>query len=228
MRGILPALVTCALVFALMGDLPPRISAAAPATPDVAGLVVSYGDGAFSYATVPLDGERLDGLALLKASGLSVLAIDFGGYGQGVCKIEVVGCDVSACRTRLCQTASADSPFWRFLVAGDGHWALSPLGASGVTAKAGQVYGWAWAGGIGAPDDLPMPTLDEVMTRSGFDRDATSLRPALANQGRIPGSVDEHPAWDRYGAAGCILVAMGAGGLILVRRASSRREGVPS
>ncbi|MGN6033004.1 MAG: hypothetical protein ACTHQE_15230 [Thermomicrobiales bacterium] len=228
MHGILPVLVACALVLALVGGGAPRISAAAPVTPDVAGLVVSYGDGAFSYATVPLDGQQLDGLALLKAAGLTVLAIDFGGYGQGVCKIEVVGCDVSACRTRLCQTASADSPFWRFLVGGATGWVLSPLGASAVRVKPGQVYGWAWAGGTGAPDGLAMPSLDEVMTRSGFDRDATSPRPALANQGRIPGATDERPAWDRYLAAGGILVAMGAGGLVLVRRASRRREGTPT
>lgn len=222
MRRILPLLVACLLALASPGvtAAPTPTPAPGPA-PAVAGLVISYGDGAFSYATIPLDGGHMDGMALLKASGLTVLAIDFGGYGQGVCKIEVVGCDISACRQRLCQTADRDSPFWRYLLAGDSGWVMSPLGATGMTAEAGRVYGWSWSGGGGAPPDMPLMTLDQVMARSGFDPESSPLHPAVRTTGRMPAAM-VGPAREAYLGAAVILLVLGAGGIAVVRRASSR------
>ncbi|MGC4190572.1 MAG: hypothetical protein QM589_04960 [Thermomicrobiales bacterium] len=220
MPRILPVLVAWALLAAMSGGAPPA-SVSATAPPDVAGLVISYGDGAYSYATVPLDGEQIDGVALLERSGLTVLAIGFGGYGQGVCKIEVVGCDVSACRTRLCQTADSNSPFWRYLLVGDSGWVMSPLGASGVKVEAGQIYGWAWAGGQGLPADVPFLSLDDVMARSGFDPDASPLQASVRSVGlAMPAAAS--PSTAAYAGAGIILLAVGVGGVLLVRRTASR------
>ncbi|MGB3329835.1 MAG: hypothetical protein WBA46_12820 [Thermomicrobiales bacterium] len=223
MHAILPVLVACVLL--LVGPYGAVVSAPMETTPPVAGLVVSYGDGAISYATVPLDGERMDGVTLLERSGLDVVAIDFGGYGQGVCKIEIAGCDVSACRTRLCQTADSASPFWKYLLGGDAGWTLSPLGASGTTIEAGHVYGWAWAGGTGVPADMPQVSLAEVMSRSGYQHDAGTSSSALRSIG-LPSSVTSRaPSPDTYLWASLILVAVAGGGFLLVRRAS-RRTGV--
>lgn len=184
--------------------------------------MISYGDGTFSYAAIPLDGGRADGMTLLDATGLAVLSIDFGGYGQGVCKIEVVGCDVSTCRLRMCQTADSNSPFWRYLLVGDTGWVMSPLGANATTVKAGHVYGWAWSGGHDVPADMPVVTINEVIARSGFDPDANPPRPAVWSTGPLSSGDTVPLPRDAYLGAGVILVVLGAGGMAVVRRAAGR------
>lgn len=220
MPCILPGLLSCLLALSVLGIAP--LSPVSASTKDVAGLVISYGDGAYSYAIVPLDGKQIDGVTLLERSGLSVLAIDFGGYGQGVCKIEVAGCDVSACRTRLCQTSDSASPFWKYLVSGDSGWVLNPLGASGTKAEAGRVYGWAWAGGNGVPAELPLLSLDEVIVRSGFDVDSSPMRTSLHSTGLPGANAPSGPSLAGYVGAGFILICVAIGGIFLVRRASNR------
>ena len=221
MRGVLPGIIACAIMVATLMTVPVSTSAQEPG---VAGLVISYGNSAYSYAVVPVpaDGERFDGVDLLEQSGLPVLAIDFGGYGQGVCKIEVVGCDVSACRVRLCQTGDSASPFWRYLLGGETGWTMSPLGASGSPVEAGKVYGWAWSGGQGVPADMPTLSLQDVMARSGFDSNAAPLRPALRSIGLSGTAAPSESSSIEYAGAGFILAALGGAGWMLVRRARQR------
>jgi hypothetical protein len=145
------------------------LPASAPATsseevPHVAGLVVDYGDGRVAYALVPFDEEELSGIELLRRSGLSLLTVPFGGMGEGICAIEETGCDLSACRARLCQTGDPDSPFWHYAQLGqDGTWTTSPLGASSSTVTDGGIDAWAWSDSDPAPGTLSLGDIADII-----------------------------------------------------------------
>src|SRR5690606_38353479 len=95
-------LLVPAMLIVLVAGLVTATHAPAQETPvSIAGVVVEYGDGQVSYALVPFTGESLSGFDLLDRTGLSLLSIEFGGLGQGVCTIEDTGCDIDACRARL-------------------------------------------------------------------------------------------------------------------------------
>lgn len=121
-------------------------------TPNYAGIVIRPGDGTVTYAYVPLD-QPISGIELLQRSGISLLTVSFGGLGQGVCRIEETGCDVSPCRTRLCQTGDRESPYWRYFQQDhSGQWVASPLGGSTAKIAPGEVDGWSWT-----PDAANLP-----------------------------------------------------------------------
>lgn len=220
---MLPILVVVGLLAMPIALIPGH--ARADAIPAVVGLVIDYGDGAFSYATVPLpsDGAPMDGVALLEQSGLPVLTISFGGYGAGICKIEMTGCEIDACRARLCQTADSRSPFWRYLLSGPEGWVMSPLGASGTTVEAGKVYAWAWAGGTGVPA-TPLLSLDDVKSLSGFVMSDTP-RVALRSVGLPEVTPEGSHATDYSVATGLLIVVGGCGALIVWRTRTRRADG---
>jgi len=120
-----------------------------------AGIVIRPGDGTVTYAYVPLE-EPVSGIELLRRSGVSLLTVEFGGLGEGVCKIEQTGCEIGPCRTRLCQTGDRDSPYWRYFQQDEqGAWVASPLGGSATRIAPGDVHGWSWT-----PDEALLPEVD--------------------------------------------------------------------
>ena len=134
---------------------------------NVAGIVVDYGDGRMSYALVPYAGDTLSGMQLLDRSGLSLLTVEFGAMGEGVCAIAQTGCDISACRRRLCQSGDPDSPFWHYLRQTEpGTWQLAPLGASSSVIEDGDVDGWFWTGNTPNSDAI---SLDEIAGYVGVE-----------------------------------------------------------
>lgn len=134
---------------------------------NVAGIVVNFGDGRLTYALVPFEEDDISGVELLQRSGLDLLTIEFGAMGEGVCTIEQTGCDLSACRARLCQTGNPDSPFWHYArQSSQGEWTLAPLGASSSIVEDGDVDGWFWS----AEDPATRAhSVDEIASLIGVD-----------------------------------------------------------
>ena len=140
----------------------------ARASENVAGLVVLDEDGDLGYALVTFEEEEISGLELLRRSGADPVTVSFGGLGEGVCGIGETGCAVDACRKRMCQTGSPDSPFWQSFRAGeDAAWEPLQLGASADRVRDGDVRLWAWTGTRPA---LAPITLDVISTTVGDDR----------------------------------------------------------
>jgi hypothetical protein len=174
MTSLPPSLgaITVALLFALTSLGQAGSPAVTPATPaiNVSGMVVDYGDGQVSYALVPFEEDSITGIDVLRRSGLSLLSVEFGAMGEGICAIEETGCDLSACRARLCQTGDPDSAFWQYVRKGDdGRWQAAPLGASSSQVSHGDVQGWFWTGDTPASQAV---TLDAIAAEAGVDLQA--------------------------------------------------------
>lgn len=187
---------------------------------NVAGIVVDYGDGRTSYALIPFEEETISGVELLRRSGLSLLSIEFGGMGEGVCAIEDTGCDLSACRARLCQTGNPDSPFWQYVREdGEGGWQPAPLGASSSMVEPGDVDGWFWTG---TAPRTNASTLDDIASEAGVDletfpsSDGANLEPVVVTGGDAPGG----DAMDQGSVVAGIAIVAGMaalGGFLIVR-----------
>lgn len=134
----------------------PLVSVASAQSPvTYAGIVIQPGDGTVTYAYVPLS-EEVSGIELLRRSGVSLLTVGFGALGEGVCKIEEIGCEIGPCRSRLCQTGDRNSPYWRYFQQDDASaWVAAPLGGSATKIEPGEVDGWSWT-----PDDASLPDID--------------------------------------------------------------------
>jgi hypothetical protein len=190
---------------------------------NVAGLVIDYGDGRTTFAVIPFVEDSLSGSELLHRSGLDLLTVDFGGMGEGVCQIEEIGCDVSPCRARLCQTGDPDSPFWHYAQeSGEGTWEFAPLGASSSRVSNGTVDGWFWRG-----DDPPQPavSLDEIANRIGIDLDDLSADDLAARVATVGDDPIHDSEGERVGPiAGISILAavMVSSALSLLRARSSR------
>ncbi len=172
----------------------------------MAGIVVDYGNGVVTYAIVPLPDGQASGMELLRGSGLSLVSIEFGGLGDGVCSIEEHGCGVGECR-RLCQTSDPDSPYWRyFTLNGDGEWAIQPRGASSSTVVPGQVDGWSWTG-----DEPGLPDVDfaEVLNLAAQgDSDGEASSTTYDASGQVLVKSEDDPPWLAYAAAGILAGVM--------------------
>lgn len=153
----------------------------------VAGLIVDYGDGRVSYAVVPFEEERINGVDLLNRSGLDIVSLGFGGLGDAVCQIDDTGCSVEDCRSRMCQTSDRESPYWQFSkLSDDGTWQFVATGASGARIEDGDIYAWSWTG---TDPDLPVLTMNELTERAGGDPDASgALQTSLRTEGGETGS----------------------------------------
>ncbi len=144
--------------------LPSTAGAATDAT-SASGLVIDTGEGDPIYVVVTYSGTEVRALDLLREADLDAVTVEFGGLGSAVCSIATVGCDVSTCRQRLCQTGDPESPFWQYLEEqAPGNWLLSPLGASQATLGDSEIAAWAWTG---VPPNLPALTWEEIATRAG-------------------------------------------------------------
>jgi hypothetical protein len=194
---------------------------ASQTAPEVAGLVVDYGNGTRTYALIPIGDESMNGIDLLEDSGLDMLTVGFGGMGVGVCAIETVGCDISACQGRLCQTSAADSPFWSYLrapaTAGEA-WQFSSLGASATAVKAGDVNAWFWTGTRPAEAALSLndiaDQLDVALADIGNDAIVRTF-------GSLPNDEATRPSSTAFLASGLLLVGLGGAAIVAVRRARS-------
>lgn len=220
------------LVIALslvLGAGMPAASATEPV--HVAGLIVDYGGGEMTYAWVPFTEEEISGVDLLEKSGLSVLTVGFGGMGDAVCKIVRTGCDVSACRLRLCQTADHSSPFWQYLRLGpDGKWTKQPLGGSSSKVRDGAIDAWVWAGSDSMPQ-LPVLSLSSLAEHAGVESSASarpsgSLRPFMRTTDGPGESASGAPSSRlEYLLAAALLIAIsGAGGVVTWRSRQHRGQ----
>jgi hypothetical protein len=134
-----------------------------------AGLVVRYGDGQMAYAYIGFSEDEINGIELLKRSGLDVVTVAFGGLGEGVCSIDEHGCPSTECRKRVCQGPSRDDPFWQYFrqsSPGQGDWQAMALGGSSTKVHDSDVDGWSWTG---AAPELPPLSLADVAQLAGFD-----------------------------------------------------------
>lgn len=177
-----------------------------------AGLVIRYDDGATTYAVVPFEEDDISGMELLRRSGVSLVSIEFGGLGEGVCSIGETGCSVADCRSRMCQSASRDSPYWRyFRQVAPGDWTALPLGASNTRVEDGQIDGWSWT-----PDlpDLPALTLDDLASQAGVTDLNRAGSSAVSRTFNADGELVEETNETRddlavYAGAVVLLVVMG-------------------
>jgi hypothetical protein len=125
--------------------------------PHHAGLVVRDGQGRITYAWVPFAEEEIDGIALLRRSGIPVVTVGFGALGEGVCSIAGQGCGVAECRRNVCQGSAVDAPYWQYFQQDRDDpavWTWQPLGASSSMVDDGDVFGWSWTA-----DDPALPAL---------------------------------------------------------------------
>jgi hypothetical protein len=132
-----------------------------------AGLVVRDAEGRITYAWVPFGEEDIDGIELLRRSGLPVVTVGFGALGDGVCSIAGQGCGVADCRRTVCQGSAADAPYWQYFEqdpVDPAVWTWQPLGASSSRVEDGDVFGWSWTAGNPALPALPPA---EIASRAG-------------------------------------------------------------
>jgi hypothetical protein len=188
-----------------------------------AGLVVRQEDGRLTYATVAFTEETINGIELLRRSGIPLVTVSFGGLGEGVCSVDGEGCDVGECRRRVCQGPAEDDPYWQyFRWDGTDEWRWLTLGASATDVRDGDVDGWSWTGGDPA---LPAVTIDEVARLAGFDMASLNdpAAPFVARRTVVPPGAEiargePRQGWLTYAAGAGMVVLIGAGGLAARRR----------
>lgn len=212
---------TPALLIALLLSLVGISTQASAATLSFAGVVVRYDDGRMSYGYVGFTEAEINGIELLRRTGLDVVTIAFGGLGEGVCSIDARGCPSSECRQRVCQGPTDADPFWQyFRQTTPGDWQALVLGASSTKVRDGALDGWSWT-----PDEAGLPplTLDEVARLAGYDGLAfDGVGPdepgaALRRDG-APKPEDEQPLVIYLMAATLLLAAIAAVAWIAWRR----------
>ena len=129
-----------------------------------AGVIIDYGNGAQTWLWVPFASESITMTEILQRSGLDLVLVNSGTWGNAICKIESTGCDPAACR-RLCQTTSSD-PFWHLLRLDGDTWRMSANGADGVAVHDGDVIALSWSTDV---PTLPVVSVEDVASRAGVD-----------------------------------------------------------
>lgn len=217
-----PAVPLALALLLLLGALS-GVAAQADAT-SAAGFLVDDGEGEPRYVVVTFTGESIAAIDLLREADLGAVTVDFGGLGEAVCEIDRTGCEVDACRVRLCQTGDPESPFWQLWgLDEDGAWALSTRGASDVELTHGDVVAWAWTG---VPPELPAVDWSTLADLAGapvaVGAGEVSGEPAVYVSGVATRGDDS----DLGGTIGSIIVigAIGAAGLLLARWQRRRAE----
>ncbi len=189
-------------------------SDASAATINYAGVVVRHGDGQMAYAYIGFEEAEINGIELLKRSGLDVVTVSFGGLGEGVCSIDEHGCPSTDCRKRVCQGPKPDDPFWQYFrqaTAGGGDWTAMALGGSGAKVHNGDIDGWSWTG---TTAQLPPLILAEVAQRAGYNGTSAAGSPAsmpvavFRREGVVATSDDGQSTAVYAAAAGVLLLSV--------------------
>ncbi|MFL5760104.1 MAG: hypothetical protein ACJ789_10215 [Thermomicrobiales bacterium] len=194
-----------------------------------AGLIVRHGDGRITYAYIAFPEETINGIELLKRSGIPLVTVSFGGLGEGVCSLDSEGCPASDCRQRVCQGPSDASPYWRYFrqsTAGD--WQALALGASSTNVHDGDIDGWSWT-----PDNanLPAVTMNDLRSVLGIAQTAaaSSVQPTAFVKTVLPAGVsaesDDGQSLAVYFGAAVILAAICIVAAIVIGR--GRLVGIP-
>jgi hypothetical protein len=214
-------IVVVALAIAAMGLSGLRQDAQA-AEVNHAGVVVRYGDGHMAYAYVSFTEDELNGIELLKRTGLDVVTVSFGGLGEGVCSIDEHGCPATDCRKRVCQGPKQDDPFWQYFRQTEpGAWASQILGASSTKVHDGDVDGWSWTG---TESGLPEMTIERIAELSGAMDAGAGASPdtytgtALKREGAVSIAGDQTSRLTVVAAFLIVLLAVAAVALIAIRR----------
>jgi hypothetical protein len=191
-----------------------------------AGLIIRDDAGRTTYAWVSFSEEEINGIELLRRSGIPVVTVGFGALGEGVCSIGGQGCGVGECRRNVCQASSANAPYWQYFQqdsADSASWIWQPLGASSSTVANGDVFGWSWTG-----DDPTLPALNATeIARLAGAGDGASSKPVYRTI--LPEGLAEvtapPPDVRTTTAAAAILVIIAGSGIALAAR---RRAEAPA
>jgi hypothetical protein len=186
-----------------------------------AGVVVRHDDGRMSYGYVGFTENEVNGIELLRRTGLDVVTIQFGGLGEGVCSIDAHGCPSSECRARVCQGPTDADPYWQyFRQASPGDWQALALGASSTKVRNGDLDGWSWT-----PDEagLPALSLDEVAQLAGyngssFDGVAPGEAGSALHREGAPPADDDQPVAAFLAGGVLLLVALASVVWLALRR----------
>jgi hypothetical protein len=224
-RSHLLAALVLALATLIAADSP--VGAAAGVS--YAGVVVRHGDGRTAYAYVGFTEETLNGIELLKRTGLDVVTVAFGGLGEGVCSIDEHGCPATDCRKRVCQGPKPDDPFWQyFRQTQPGTWSALVLGPSSTKVHDGDIDGWSWTG---KEPGLPPLTLDEVARLAGYHGTGFDGTPVpgpgavLHREGATP--VTDDGASRRSIGLAAVIVAIGIAVVVVAVRRRAPSESLP-
>jgi hypothetical protein len=186
-----------------------------------AGLVVRDAEGRMTYAWVPFTEDEIDGIALLKRSGIPAVTVGFGALGEGVCSIGGQGCDVAQCRRNVCQASAIDAPYWQFFQQDPDDptaWEWQMLGASTTRVRDGDVFGWSWTAREPA---LPALTAPEIAALAGASDPASSIAQVASYLPEGVAAVLPPPPPDRQttiAAASILVLIAGAGAVLNVAR----------
>ncbi len=186
-----------------------------------AGLVVRDAEGRMTYAWVPFTEDEIDGIALLKRSGIPAVTVGFGALGEGVCSIGGQGCDVAQCRRNVCQAPAIDAPYWQFFQQDPDDptaWEWQMLGAGSTRVRDGDVFGWSWTAREPA---LPALTAPEIAALAGASDPASSVVHVGTYLPEGVAAVLPPPPPDRQttiAATGILVLIAGAGAALNVAR----------
>ena len=186
-----------------------------------AGLVVRDAEGRMTYGWVPFAEEEIDGIDLLRRSGIPVVTVGFGALGDGVCSIAGQGCGVAECRRTVCQGSAADAPYWQYFEQDPGDpavWTWQPLGASSSRVEDGDVFGWSWTAGNPALPALPPAQIASLA--GAVDRAATepAFRTVLPDGVAIMANAPAPDGPTTAAAAAILVVIAGSALALAVRR----------
>ena len=177
-----------------------------------AGLIVRDAEGRTTFAWVPFGEDEIDGIELLKRSGIPVVTVGFGALGEGVCSIGGRGCGVSECRRTVCQASGADAPYWQYFqqdAEDPARWVWQPLGPSASDVRDGDVFGWSWT--ANDPDLPALPAAEiAVLAGAGDGEEAEARVRTLLPQGVA--AVQPAPAPDVGTTAGAVAMLGVVGG----------------
>lgn len=121
-----------------------------------AGLVVVHADGRVTTRCVAFEEPAITGYTLLQRSGLAFITAS-GPMGIRVCSVDGEGCPAADC---WCLCKSAPCAYWNYYHGNpDGSWSYAQIGAVARSIGPGDVDGWMWGDGSGAPPTISFSTI---------------------------------------------------------------------
>lgn len=173
-------------------------------------MIIDYGNGAQSWAWVPFDDDTITMTEMLRQSGLDLIMVDSGTWGNAICKIETTGCDPAACR-RLCQTKSSD-PFWRLMWLDGETWRMTSTGIDATRIEDGEIVALSWSA---KTPELPIVSIDDVASKVNVDAAEQQDTAVTRTFGELPGQDQPDGSW--WAIAGSVGVVLAAAGVLILR-----------